>query len=149
MNRGKDFSVFAKNAVANIARGGAASIVALLVPPFLTRSMSPEAFGAWSLVLQMGAYVGYFDFGIQTALARFVAHSTERGDLEYRNRIASSAFAILTVGGGIAFLGIVVLTVLLPDLFHQLHGSLLRDVRVALLLVGGTLAVCLPSSTFS
>ena len=149
MNRGKDFSVFAKNAVANIARGGAASIVALLVPPFLTRSMSPEAFGAWSLVLQMGAYVGFFDFGIQTALARFVAHSTERGDLEYRNRIASSAFAILTVGGGIAFLGIVVLTVLLPDLFHQLHGSLLRDVRVALLLVGGTLAVCLPSSTFS
>jgi len=141
--------VFAKNAAANIARGGASSIVALLVPPFLTRSMSPDAFGAWSLVLQMGAYVGYFDFGIQTALARFVAHSTERGDLEYRNRVASSAFAILSVCGGMALLAIVALTVLLPDLFHQLHGSLLKDSRIALLVVGGTLAVCLPSSTFS
>jgi len=149
MNRGREFFVFAKNAAANIARGGASSIVALLVPPFLTRSMSPDAFGAWSLVLQMGAYVGYFDFGIQTALARFVAHSTERGDLEYRNRVASSAFAILSVCGGMALLAIVALTVLLPDLFHQLHGSLLKDSRIALLVVGGTLAVCLPSSTFS
>jgi O-antigen/teichoic acid export membrane protein len=149
MTRRRELLVFAKNAVANVARGGAASIVALFLPPFLTRSMSRDAFGAWSLVLQLGAYVGYFDFGIQTALARFVAHSTERGDLEYRNRIVSSAFAILTASGAIAFLGILVAAALLPNLFHQLSGSLVTDVRVALLLVGGSLAISLPSSTFA
>ena len=149
MTRRRHLLVFAKNAVANVARGGAAAIVALLLPPFLTRSMSREAFGAWSLVLQLAAYVGYFDFGIQTALARFVAHSTERGDLDYRNRIVSTAFTLLTISGGVAFLGIVALAIFMAQLFHQIHGDLMRDVRLALLLVGGSLALCLPASTFA
>ena len=37
--------------------------------------MSADSYGAWSLVLQLSAYVGYFDFGIQTAVGRFVAHA--------------------------------------------------------------------------
>jgi O-antigen/teichoic acid export membrane protein len=149
MTRRREKLVIAKNAVANIARGGAASLVALLLPPFLTRSMPQQAFGAWSIVLQLSAYVGYFDFGIQTALARFVAHSTERGDFAYRNRIVSTAFAMLVVSGGISFLGILAVAAFLPFIFHQLDGGLVAGVRVALLLVGGSLAFGLPSSVFA
>jgi len=111
--------------------------------------MSREAFGAWSLVLQLAAYVGYFDFGIQTALGRFVAHSTERQDFDYRDRIVSTGFFLLAISGCIAFFGIVALVVVLPQIFHQIHGTLVRDVRVSLLLVGGSLALCLPASTFA
>ena len=149
MTRRREKLVIVKNAVANVARGGAASLVALLLPPFLTRSMSQQSFGAWSLVLQLSAYVGYFDFGIQTALARFVAHSTERGESGYRNRIVSTAFAMLAVSGGISFLGILAVAALLPILFHQLDGGLVVGVRTALLLVGGSLAFGLPSSVFA
>jgi O-antigen/teichoic acid export membrane protein len=149
MTRRKEILVFAKNAAANVGRGGASAIVALLLPPFLTRSLSRDAFGAWSLVLQLSAYVGYFDFGIQTAVARFVAHSTERGDLEYRDRIVSTAFALLAISGCVAFIGILALVIFMPEMFHQINGSLMDSVRLAVLLVGGSLALSLPSSTFA
>ena len=71
MDRKEKF-VLLKNAMANVVRGSAAALVAILLPPFLTRLMSSEAYGAWSLVLQLSAFVGYLDFGIQTAIGRFV-----------------------------------------------------------------------------
>ena len=71
MERKEKLVVF-KNAIANVARGSAAALVAILLPPFLTRLMSSDAFGAWSLVLQLCAFVGYLDFGIQTAIGRFI-----------------------------------------------------------------------------
>lgn len=138
-----------KNAASNVVRGGASAIVALLLPPFLTRSMSPEAFGAWSLVLQLSAYVSYLDFGIQTAIARFVAHCSERGDAEHRDKIVSTALACLAASGCIALMGLLLLAFLLPRIFHHLQAGLVFDVRVALLLVGGSLSIGLPSSVFT
>ena len=149
MTRRREILRFAKNAIANVGRGGASAIVALLLPPFLTRSLSRDTFAAWSLVLQLAAYVGYFDFGIQTAVARFVAHSTERDDLDYRDRIVSTAFVLLAISGGIAFVGILALAALAPLAFRQINSTLMGEVRISLLLVGGSLALCLPSSTFA
>jgi O-antigen/teichoic acid export membrane protein len=145
----RDTLLAIKNAFANMMRGSASAIVALLLPPFLTRSMSADAFGAWSLVLQLSAYVGYLDFGIQTAIARFVAHSTERNAVEHRDRIVSTALALLSGSCGLAILGVVTLSALLPTIFHRLHSSLLFDTRAALLLVGGSLAIGLPASVFA
>ena len=76
----KETLTLLKNALANVFRGGAAAVVAVVLPSFLARLMSTSAYGAWLLILQLSAYVGYLDFGIQTAVGRFVAHSNERGD---------------------------------------------------------------------
>src|SRR5882757_7755369 len=102
MNR-KEKLVLLKNATANVARGSAAAMVAVILPPFLVRLMSPDSYSAWSLILQLSAYVGYLDFGIQTAVGRFVAHANEKGDPERRDVIVSTSFAALTAAG---FLGI-------------------------------------------
>jgi O-antigen/teichoic acid export membrane protein len=138
-----------KNAAANLVRGGASAVVALVLPPFLTRSMSRDAFGAWALILQLSAYVSYLDFGIQTAVARFVAHATERNDARHRDGIVSTAVATLAASGCAAFLSLVLLALFLSRLFHHLPGSLLFDVRLALLLVGGSLCIGLPASVFA
>jgi O-antigen/teichoic acid export membrane protein len=141
--------VVVKNAVANLVRGGASAIVALLLPSFLTRSMSTEAFGAWSLVLQLSAYVSYLDFGIQTAIARFVAHSTERGAADHRDHIASTALVCLVASACLGFLGLALLVVYAPHLFPNLQGNFLFNVRAAVVLVGGSLCIGLPSSVYT
>jgi O-antigen/teichoic acid export membrane protein len=92
----KEKLVVVKNAFANVIRGGATALVAIALPPFLTRLMSPGAFSAWALILQLSAFVGYLDFGIQTAVGRFVAQSNERGDAEHRDRIVSTSLAVLS-----------------------------------------------------
>lgn len=145
----KEKSVLLKNALANLVRGGAAALVAVGLPPFLTRLMSPDFFGAWSLVLQLAAYVAYLDFGIQTAVGRFVAHTTEKKDTEHRDRIVSTSAIILIVAGILGLVGIAMLAALLPHIFRSMPLALIGDTRIALLLVGGSLALGLPASIFN
>jgi O-antigen/teichoic acid export membrane protein len=139
----------AKNAAANVARGSAAALVALAVPPFLTRLLPPEKYGAWALVLQLAAYVSYFEFGIQTAVGRFVARENERGEFEHRNKIVNTALALLSVAGLLALILIALIVIFLPRVFRGMPAGLYPDVRIALALVGGSLAVGLPASVFS
>ena len=103
-----------KNAFANVARGMAAALVALAVTPFLTRALPPEKYGAWALVLQLAAYVGYLEFGIQTAVGRFVARGNELSDFEQRDKIVSTALAVLTVACLLAVVVIGFLIAFLP-----------------------------------
>ena len=138
-----------KNAVANVARGSSAALVALLLPPFLTRAMSVEAYGAWALVLQLSAYIGYLDFGIQTAVGRFVAYTHQKGDTAHRDQIVSTSLVALTAAGLLGLAASVGAAILLPHLFPQIPAALARDARVALMLVASSLAVGLPASVFN
>lgn len=139
-------AVITKNAFANIVRGSAAAVVAIAVPPFLTRMMSLDAFGCWSLVLQIGAYIGYLDFGIQTAVSRFVAHATERRDFEQRNRIISTSALILGIAGVLGILAAFAISIVLPEFFRGMPLNLIAPTRLALVLVSLSLAVGLPAS---
>lgn len=145
----KETFVLVKNAVANVARGSAAALVAVILPPFLTRLMSSEVYGAWALILQLSAFVGYLDFGIQTAIGRFVAHANERKDSDHRDSILSTSLITLAAAAVVAIAGSAALALFLPRIFHQVPQPLVRDLRLALVLVAGSLAVGLPASVFN
>jgi len=148
MNR-REKLILVKNAAANVVRGGAAAMVALVLPPFLARLMPADSYGAWLLILQVSAYVGYLDFGIQTAVGRFVAHANERGDAEYRDRLVSTSFAALSAAGILAFGGSIGIAAELPHIFRQMPSYLVGEARIALVLVASSLAIGLPTSVFN
>jgi O-antigen/teichoic acid export membrane protein len=137
-----------KNAFANVARGCSGAIVTLLLPPLLTKILSHDSYGTWLLILQLSTYVGLLDFGVQTAIGRFVAHSNELEDVNLRDSIISTSLLILTCSGAVAFFGILALTWQLPNLFKEMPLELQPDARSALMLVGGSLALGLPFSAF-
>jgi O-antigen/teichoic acid export membrane protein len=137
-----------KNAFANLCRGGAAALVALLLPPFLTRILSKDAYGTWLLILQLSTYVSLLDFGIQTAVGRFVAHHNELGEFKERDSVVSTALAILIGSGLLATGGVSILAWQLPSLFKNMPAELHQDAQLALLCVGVSLAVALPFSVF-
>jgi O-antigen/teichoic acid export membrane protein len=137
-----------KNVFANLCRGGAVALSMLLLPPFLARILSKDAYGAWLLILQLSTYVSLLDLGIQTVIGRFVAHYNELGDIKKRDSIISSAIAILTGSGLIAIVGIAILAWQLPHLFAEMPVALQQDAQLALLCVGGSLAVSLPFTVF-
>lgn len=149
MTHRREKLILVKNAFANAARGGANAVVALVVPPFLTRAMSIEAYSAWVLILQVSAYVGYLDFGLQTAVARYVAHSTELNDSEQRSRICSTSVAVLSLAGVLGMLGVGMLLLFLPHIFSQIPIPLLGQVRMALALVSVSLVIGLPAGVFN
>lgn len=135
-----------ENASANLLRLAASGIVALLLPSFLVRRLTIEAYSTWVLVLQMTLYVGFLDFGIQTAVARFVAHAEELNLTEERNGIASTAFLLLAMASALGLIVIGVLAWQLPHVFTGMPVSLHRDARIALLVMGGSFALGLPVS---
>lgn len=138
-----------KNALANIVRGGASGAVAVVLPHFLTRALDHDRFAAWALMLQIAAYVAYLDFGVQFAVARYLAQAIERDDDEQRDRLVSTAFAMLAIAGAIALLIIVAVIVFLTGIFHGIPPSLVGDLRLGLMFLAVSAALGLPMSTFT
>ena len=135
-----------KNVFANLARLAGSGIIALLLPPFLVRMVPPSTYGAWALLLQITLYIGFLDFGIQTAVARFVAHADELKDVDQRDGIASTAVMLLSLAAVLGLCSIGILTWQLPHVFKAMPADLQKASRIALLLMGGSFAIGLPIS---
>jgi O-antigen/teichoic acid export membrane protein len=138
-----------KNAVANLSRGGAAAIVALLLPPILLRHMSPSNYAIWVLVLQVAAYMAYLDFGLQTAVGRYIAFANEKKDRELRDGVFSTAFAALTVAAAIGITLILVGAFEAHHIFPAIPSPLLSPMRLAIIIVGVSVAIGLPASAWN
>ena len=142
-------SIVAKNGLANLLRGGATAIVALALPPFLTHRLGHDRFAAWSLLLQMSAYTSYLDFGVQTAVARFLAGYMERGEDDHRDRLVSTALLILSAAAGLAVILIGAIVWQIPVLFDGIPDGLVTECRFAAGILGASVILALPLSTFS
>jgi len=140
---------FAKNAIANLGRGSAAAVVALVLPPILVRHMSPASYAVWVLVLQSAAYVSYLNLGLQIAIGRYVASAKEIGDIEQRDSVFSTGFLGLCCAAVLAIVCLVAATFGMAIIFPNVPASLIPQMKVALLLVGFSMAIELPASAWS
>ena len=140
---------FAKNAVANLGRGSAAAILALLLPPVLVRHMTPAAYGVWILVLQTAAYVSYLSFGLETAIGRYVAFSNEKKDVRQRDSVFSTAFFGLCCAALLSLVCLAVVAFATPKVFPSVPGYLVPQMRLSLLIVGFVMALGLPASAWN
>lgn len=78
---------------------GSSWLVVLFLPPLLVRVLDKPTFATWVLILQIGAYVGVFDGGIQSAIGRFVACADGLQDNRYMGQTLSSAGLIMLIAG--------------------------------------------------
>lgn len=138
-----------KNAVANMIRGGATAAVAIMLPRFLTRSLDAEHFAAWCLILQVAGYASYLDFGLQTAIARFIAQAIELEQQERQAKLISTALALLSIAGVTAFACISIGIWQLPHIFRGIPPNVLPAFRHAALLLSVTACLLLPLSTYT
>lgn len=137
------------NAIWNAVNGSSSAIVAVIVPPFLTRQLTPEAYGAWALALQIGTYVNLFGFGIQMAVGRYVAYYETRDAIADRDGIVATAFWFLSAMTIAAMIGIVAIAIALPVIVPDLPAGLMTQARTAIVLVGLSLSLNLPTAVFA
>src|SRR5665213_2456340 len=146
---GSFFAKFIRNSAANIVRLILTAIVAILLPAYLTHHLPVATYGAWVLILQLGAYVSYLDFGVQTAISKYIAEFEARGDFEGCGRSASAGLTIML---GASALGIILTLIIawqVPELFRNMPAALQSDVRISILFVGTSLAISLAAGVFS
>jgi O-antigen/teichoic acid export membrane protein len=142
-------TTFTRNAAISIGRLLIATLVALVLPSYLTHQLPLETYGAWVLILQMGAYVAYLDFGVQNGVSKFVAEYEARNDYAGASQRASAGLVIMlwmSIAGALLTL---VLTWRVPYLFHEMPASLYHDARTGLLFVGISLSFGLFCSVYA
>ncbi|MES2392874.1 MAG: oligosaccharide flippase family protein [Acidobacteriota bacterium] len=141
--------ILLKNSLSNAGGVIITSLIAALMPPFLVHRLTPSVYGAWVLVLNLGAFVGYLDFGVQTAVSKFVAEHDAKGDHDGCGRCLSTGLVMM---GCAALLGMVLTLALawsVPELFRKMPPALYHDVRLSILFVGFSLSAGLSTSSFS
>src|SRR5580693_731748 len=137
-----------QGSASNLVRVLLSMLVSLVLPPFLVHRMTPAEYSAWVLILQMSAYVNLLDFGLQTAIGKFVAEHDASGDRDANRSLVSTSFTILAGTAAIGCAAIFLMTWSVPRLFHQMPAALIPEVRLALLAVGLSTALTLPFGTF-
>ena len=108
-----------QGSVANLVRLLLSMFVSLVLPPFLLHHMAPAEYSAWVLILQLSAYVNLLDFGLQTAIGKYVAEYDAIGDREASHHLVSTSFTILAVAATIACAALAAMVWSVPRLFPR------------------------------
>ena len=126
------------NSAVNLIGGVATAGVNVLLPAIVVKHLSADAFSVWNLALQMLVYVNLLGLGLQTAVARAVAHSVDsnREQSHSPEVILSAARSLARRAATIGVATVLILVVAYPWLFPDLPTDLLAGFRWTLLLFG-------------
>ena len=139
---------FAKNLTSNWMVYIVSALISLALTPFIIDKLGLPAYGVWILVGSFSGYLGLFDFGIGTAVVRYVARFQQTGDSVRRNEIIATSFytaALLAIGvlAATAFL-----VVKAPALF-AIPADIIEPSRLVIMLIGISIAFAFPMGVFS
>ena len=124
------------NSTANLIGGASAAAFNLVLPAIVSRHLSTPEFAAWSLALQIVAYITLLGLGLQTATARAIAQAEGRQDTASMQNIARAAQSIARWATATAALAALLLAVCYPLLFPGIPDRLLGTFRLVVLLIG-------------
>ena len=139
-------ATFTRNALISVARLFVSTLVALVLPAYLTHKLPVKTYSSWVLILQMSAYVSYLEFGIQTGISKYVAEFRARRDDAGASMRASAGLALMLMMSGIGIALTIGLAWRVPHLFNEMPAAMYHDVRISLLFIGISLSLSLVTS---
>ena len=142
-------ATFTRNSILSVSRLFVSAAIALILPGYLTYKLPVKTYAAWVLILQVSAYVGYLEFGIQAGISKYVAEYEARNDAAGASMRASAGLALMLLAS-LSGIGLtLILAWQVPRLFHDMPASLHTDVRFSIIFVGISLSFGLLCSIFS
>ena len=86
-----------RNTLANLARGMATTLVTLLLPVILVRSLPAHSYTSWVLCVQLSTYILFLEAGTQVSVGKFVARERATGNQLSRDAYLLASLVILAV----------------------------------------------------
>jgi O-antigen/teichoic acid export membrane protein len=120
--------------------------VSFFMMPFVIRSIGDRWYGLWILVGTLVGYYGFFEFGLSTAIQRFVARALATDDHEDINRIFNTSLAFFLAGAVVSILASIAVA-LLGSRFID-NAADIRVFRIVILIVGLSVSISFPVRTF-
>lgn len=69
-------------------------VIAFVVSPIIVHSLGIEMYGIWSLIVSITGYFTVLDFGVNTAIVRFISSSHAQNDYAQGRKVYSTSLAI-------------------------------------------------------
>jgi O-antigen/teichoic acid export membrane protein len=112
----------ARSLPANVLANWTGYVVGVLVnfvlSPLVVHHLGPSAYGVWTLLGTLTAFLGLLDLGIRSAVTRYVARSEGQGERETVTPLVGTALVVFAALAGLATLVSAALGLLAPRLFH-------------------------------
>ncbi len=136
------------NGLANIATGASASILTLILPYFLVRTLHADDFALWMLLFPLANYYNFIGLGFQTSLSRFIAVGTTQRTAEQQGRLLRQAIGQLAIVSLVAFAIFSLVAWRLQDVFGSMSADMLPTGRAVMFVLCLANAIALPFSLF-
>jgi|GEM_PF-464231 len=112
-----------ENVFSNWANLAITIVIAFLISPIVVKTLGKEMYGIWVLIGSVTGYLTILDFGVNTALVRYISSSAAQNDHNKARSIYSTSllvFGCISVG---AILFSVVFGYFFQDVFNIQHIS--------------------------
>ena len=120
--------------------------VGFLLTPFFLHHLGASTYGLWVLVSSTIAYGGLLDFGISSAITKYVSEYRARDQMSEAQRLIATGLSVYTLIGFLIFLLSLVFAPLFPLIFRVPPNQHMLAMQVVLL-SGISLGISIPCTT--
>jgi O-antigen/teichoic acid export membrane protein len=96
--------VIARNIKYSAVSRGVSFAVSFALLPFIVSHVGVEIYGAYLLVMTFIGYLGYLDFGVLSAVVKYVAEFMGKGDRDQASKVIRASFTFYVIVGILAAL---------------------------------------------
>ncbi len=137
-----------RNVTTNYLVSVAIVVVGFITTPILTHQLGILRYGVWALIGSLIPFLEILELGFASATVAFVSRHLELEDNDQVESTLNTSFLCLSVLGILAFAGVVVFAIFLPDLITSIPKSLVGQGQFLLLLLAFDMALSIPMDTF-
>jgi O-antigen/teichoic acid export membrane protein len=120
--------------------------IGFLMTPFLLHRLGASDYGLWVLVGSLVGYGALLDFGISSAITKYVSEYRARGQMQRAQTLVATGLALYSILGLLAFLLSIVLAPLFPVIFNLPPYQ--HEMAIRLVILSGLgLGISIPCTT--
>lgn len=123
------------------------AIIGLIMMPFIIHSLGDKMYGLWVFVGSFMGYYGLMDFGLNTAVQRFISKAIGLRDDDEINKVVNTTLFIFAIIGAVALIISLIVAFLVPMLIKNITE--VEIFRKLILILGFNFAVGFPLRVFS
>jgi len=117
-----------------------AVVMAFFVSPILVNQLGDEAYGIWVIIVSITGYFTVLDFGVNTAIVRYISKYQALNDRKGAVDVYSSSFALFSIIASVVVLATAIFAVFFKDLF-EIESFSWKYLYIVFFIVGTDLAV--------
>lgn len=123
-------------------------VVGFVVTPILTHQLGILRYGVWALIGSLIPFLELLELGFANATIAFIGRHLELDEHEQVGATINTSFLVLSVLGVVAFVGVTIFTIFLPEIVTTIPASLVGQAQFLLLLMAFDMALSIPMDTF-